>query len=119
MKSIKTLKRKAWETISRYVRKRDGYKCISCGNAGNECGHYQRNSERNQLLGGNELWYDLRNLNCQCTRCNKWLSGNLNQYAIYLEKKYGKGILQELNKLYLTPKKWAKEELENLIKKYE
>lgn len=116
--SIKGLKRKSWIAISGFVRRKDKYRCITCGESGNECGHYQRNSERNQLLGGNLLWYDLRNLNCQCSRCNKYLSGNLNKYAIYLEKKYGKGILQELNKLYFTPKKWTREELEQIIKKY-
>jgi len=114
---IKTLKRKAWEATSKFVRERDKYKCVTCGRKGNHCGHYQRNSERKADLGGNELWYDLRNLNCQCVVCNNYESGNLANYALFLERKHGKGVLQELNKLYNKPKKWTPEELEEIIKK--
>jgi hypothetical protein len=46
-------------------------------------------------------------------------SGNLAPYAIFLEEKYGVGILQELDKLYRTPKLWTVEELQELLKKYE
>lgn len=103
-----------WTLVSLYVRKRDKYKCVTCEATGisMDCGHYRHNGERNMSLGGNALWYDLRNLNCQCSfNCNKNLSGNLTNYAIFLEKKYGTGILQELDRLYRTYKMWTREEL--------
>lgn len=114
LESIKHLKLRVWTLISLYVRKRDGYRCVTCGATGvnMDCGHYRHNSERNMSLGGNALWYDLRNLNCQCSfNCNRNLSGNLANYAIFLEKKYGSGILQEIDTLYRTYKKWTREEL--------
>ena len=122
LRSIKAIKDELWRLISLFIRKRDGYKCVTCGatNVNMDCGHYRHNSERNQSLGGNELWYDERNLNCQCAfYCNRHRSGNLAPYAIYLEKKYGLGILQELNKLFYTPKKWTREELEAKIAHYQ
>lgn len=116
--SLKVLKRKAWQAIAAYIRRRDPF-CVTCGNPTTDCGHYRHNSERSQALGGNALWYDERNLNGQCTRCNCFQSGALDRYALFLEEKHGKGILQELNKLYLTPKKWTREEIEKLTRYYE
>lgn len=119
---LKTLKRKAWQAISQYIRKRDPW-CVTCLMEGKQkpsedCGHFIPNSERKQDLGGNELWYDERNLNGQCVKCNNYKSGNLAPYALYLEKKYGAGILQELHKLYQKPKKWTRNEIEEIIRKY-
>ncbi len=34
-------------------------------------------------------------------------------------KKYGKGILQTLNKLWLTAKKWERHEIQEIIDRYE
>ena len=100
------------------MRKRDKYQCVTCGATGTnmDCGHYRHNTERSASFGGNKLWFDLRNLNCQCSfSCNKMKSGNPVPYAIYLEKKYGAGILQKIDRLYKTHKKWTREEFLELI----
>lgn len=105
--TIKGAKTRAWTALSRYVRARDPH-CVTCGAPSTEAGHYRHNSDKpNKQLGGNALWYDDRNINGQCMRCNHFKSGNLDSYALYLEGKHGKGILQKLNKLFLTPKKWT------------
>lgn len=101
----------AWQAMSRFVRARDK-RCVTCGGPPEHAGHYRHNSERSQSLGGNALWFDLRNINAQCSSCNTYRAGNLNEYAIYLEQKHGTGILQELNILYRTPKKWTRAEVE-------
>lgn len=75
-------------------------------------GHYQYNTERNQLLGGNALWYDERNVNGQCAPCNLYKSGNLAAYARYLKEKYGHEILDEIYQLWRTPRKFTLEEIE-------
>lgn len=100
-----------WQAMSRFVRSRDP-KCVTCGGPNEHAGHYKHNSERSQQLGGNALWFDLRNINSQCVSCNTYKAGNLTLYAIYLEEKHGVGILQELNRLWLIPKKWTREEIE-------
>ena len=115
---IKGLKRRAWEAFSRFIRLRDPL-CVTCGAPTAHAGHYQNNSERKQDLGGNSLWYDERNVHGQCVGCNLFKSGNLAAYAIFLEKTYGVGILQELNVLYRTAKKWTREEIEGIIERYE
>ena len=111
LQSLKALKMTTWQAMSRFVRARDKL-CVTCSGPGEHAGHYRHNSERSQSLGGNALWFDLRNINAQCNACNNYRSGNLNEYAIFLEKKHGPGILQELNTLWLTPKKWTRAEIE-------
>ena len=118
LRSIKAIKLELWGLISLFIRKRDKFRCITCKLAGNHCGHWRTNGERNMSLGGNELWWDERALNCQCVVCNNYKSGNIAEYDLYLEKKYGFGILQELNRLYRTPKKWTRQEIENKIEHY-
>lgn len=85
-----------------------------------EAGHFKHTSDKeNKQLGGNRVWYDERNLNGQCSRCNRHNSGELDLYALYLERKHGHGICQELDRLYRTAKKWTREELLAVAEKYE
>lgn len=112
---LRTLKRKVWHAVSLHVRKRDK-NCVTCKvRPAEHCGHYRHNTERNAQLGGNALWYDLRNLNGQCAFCNTYNNGAPNAYAIYLEEVYGHGILEDIEELYRTPRKWTREELENIV----
>ncbi len=111
------MKKEAWTHFARYIRKRDK-KCVCCGGPADHAGHFQRNSERKADLGGNELWYDERNVNAQCMPCNHFLSGNLIVYAIYLQEKYGATIASDLYKLWLKPRKWTREEIQGIIDKY-
>jgi hypothetical protein len=117
LQSIKRLKITTWQAMARFIRARDPL-CVTCGNPTTEAGHYKHNSERSQSLGGNALWFDARNVHGQCGVCNRWKSGNLAAYALFLEEKYGPGILQDLNDLYRTPKKWTREELEKMRRFY-
>lgn len=120
MKKItpKTAKARAWKALSEYVRAKDK-KCVTCptGNA-DHCGHYLRNSERNQQLGGNALWYDIRNFGGQDVRCNNFGGGEQAKFALYLEEKHGHGILQELEKLRQTYKLWTLAEILEVEEKY-
>ncbi len=86
--STKTLKRKAWDTFSKWVRERDK-RCVTCGS-------------RNQLQAGH-FWhgvldFDEMNVNAQCKRCNTHLSGNLAPYSVYLINKYSKEKFMDLEK---------------------
>lgn len=90
-------KTQAWKWFSKYVRKKaadfQGYAaCFTCGVVKPwqelEAGHYIH-----ARLG---TFFDEMNVNPQCTRCNKWLHGNLGEYENRLLKKYGEN---ELNKM--------------------
>jgi hypothetical protein len=54
-------------------------------------GHYHPRTD------GLSLYFDERNVSVQCAGCNVFRSGNLTRYALYLQKRYGIGILDELD----------------------
>ncbi len=114
-----TAKRRAWKACSKYIRARDKG-CCTCPAPATQAGHYQHNSDKDTVktLGGNELWYFEKNIHGQCSSCNLYRSGNGVKYALFLENKYGKGILQEIQQLYYKPKKWSVEEILAIEQKF-
>lgn len=113
-KDKKSLYKIAQRYFNKYIRLRDPY-CICCGKPTEEAGHFQH--------GGNNkysFWldFDERNLNGECTRCNHFLSGNLNIYAEKLIGMYGADIIAELNALKWKSDYWDKEDLIKIIEKY-
>ena len=107
-KPLAILKDKAEAVFHAWIRKRDNYICFTCDAKGSEAGHFRHG----------KLDFDEMNLNCQCTRCNKWLSGNQGIYAIRLIKKYGQQKVDDLVFRSNQTKKYTKEELEYIINKY-
>ena len=109
---LDTLKRKAWEKFSKWIRNRDK-KCVTCGNF-------------NQLQAGH-FWhgvldFDEMNINAQCKRCNVWLSGNLAVYSNYLIDKYGIKefkLLETRHYQAMKGVKYNEEYYENIIKWYD
>lgn len=127
LRTPKTIKRWLWELHSQFVRRSaadsNGYcKCVTCKVTKHwkemDCGHYKPNTERSQSFGGNALWYDLRNFAPQCNGCNRINSGRREVFAIYVGEKHGYGTLKELERLYHTPKKWSREEIDALADFY-
>lgn len=114
-KSIGELKKDLDEVFSKFIRQRDAGICFTCGDKKpwkyQQNGHYVSRSH-------NSLRYHEKNCHCQCYRCNIPLGGNLTEYALRLERKYGKGILQELDKLKNKTKKFTPHELIRLIHEY-
>jgi hypothetical protein len=47
--------------------------------------------------------WDERNVHPQCRSCNRFKEGKKDEYALFLIKKYGEGILEELNQLKWKP----------------
>ena len=93
---LKTLKKKVWEIFSKFIRTRDNGICFTCGKkdiiSKRTAGHYIPKNEC-----GLYLYFDERNVNCQCSRCNLYMHGNLSQYALALRRKYGNDILEKLD----------------------
>jgi 5-methylcytosine-specific restriction endonuclease McrA len=101
----KSLHKKAWKLMSLYVRKRDG-RCVTCGSTSNlQAGHFFHGA----------LDFDFQNISTQCSGCNKYKHGNLIKYAIYLQKKYGYDIVEELERKSNIVHKHTIEELEAII----
>lgn len=106
--------------FSEYVRLRDadksGYvRCISCGKIihwkESDCGHYVN---RKHL---STRWNE-RNCNGQCRACNRFDEGNMLGYTKGLVRKYGDGILNELDMLKHQESRMSEFEGKLLIKHY-
>lgn len=100
--------------FNRWIRKRDENKgCISCGSQISEAGHYYSQGHHSALRF-NEV-----NTNGQCTRCNRFLHGNLIHYRQGIIKRYGQQKLDLLDSAARNKvKKWSRIELEQIIKQY-
>lgn len=95
-----TKKHAAWSAFSEFIRRREADEdgmtnCFTCGKYGHwksfHAGHYIAKSISLALR------FDERNVNIQCAGCNTFNHGNLVQYALALKRKFGDGILEQLD----------------------
>jgi len=113
---IAVLKRLAQTLVNKWIRTRDNaLPCISCGFNGDSrqyhSGHYMP-------MGNNgSIRYHEDNIHKQCSICNNHLSGNLANYRINLINKIGLEKVEWLES-EKQPKKWSKEELQEIITTY-
>lgn len=114
--STRSLLKKAQILVNRFVRIRDKDEpCISCRSFNRkswEAGHFWTQGEHGSLR------FDLSNLNKQCDSCNRFKSGNLNEYRLHLIKKVGREEVDRLDSQAHNIKKWTKEELYQIIESY-
>lgn len=106
-------KEKIQRLANKYCRLRDtqgiGANCISCGSW----------KEHDQMDGGHfipttsgALRFDERNINAQCTKCNRFLHGNARGYYKGMIVKYGLDVVEELESREGGTYKWTIAELE-------
>jgi hypothetical protein len=101
--------------FNKYIRLRDhGLNCISCDKPAKKenCGHYYSQG------GHSNVRFDEDNCHLQCEHCNTYLSGNLLNYQIGIERRIGAEKLIELQGRAHLEKRWGKEELSELIQNY-
>ena len=113
--SLPKLLAKTQIVFNRFIRERDRDKgCISCGASISEAGHYYSQGHHSALRF-NEV-----NTNGQCTRCNRFLHGNLINYRHGLVKRYSQQQIDLLDSVGTRSpvKKWTRFELEEICKKY-
>ena len=114
--SLAAMKKKAWDVFSKFIRQRDKGICISCGKPDDwkntDAGHYIPKT------AGLSIYFDERNVNCQCTGCNRFRHGNLSAYAIALRKKYGPDILEELDAKRRTIVRYSTLDYQRMIDDY-
>ena len=118
-KNTKQLKDKLVKLFHKFIRERDKDKpCISCGQYTTlQAGHFYSGGHYSALR------FDEVNVHGQCLRCNYFLSGNLNNYRINLEKKIGTERLKQLDmkaSIYIRTRtfKWDRFSLIEKIEKY-
>ena len=120
LKSLTWFKKKAWAPFSKFIRKRDDGICFTCEKKvfgkGYHAGHFIPGA-----ICGKSLYFSEVNVHGQCYYCNINLGGNGAIYAIKMQQKYGKDILEKLNAERIGHKgeQWKREELVNLKYYYE
>lgn len=107
--------KEAQTIFNKYIRLRDmGLLCISCNTLPKKknAGHYFSSG------GHSNVRFDEDNVHLQCEHCNTYLSGNLLNYQIGIEKRIGADRLIELQGRAHLEKRWTVDELKEIIKKY-
>ena len=110
--------------FSKYIRLRDCVattgsqlqgKCCSCG----------RVKEFKQLHAGHFIGgrraanlFDTRGCHAQCVRCNTFEQGNWPGYFAYMERVYGRDVINELMEQDKQIKTWTVSELTEIRDKY-
>ena len=105
----------AQQVFNKYIRERDANElCISCNQIPKKknAGHYFSQG------GHSAVRFDEDNVHLQCEHCNTYLSGNLLNYQIGIQKRIGAERLIELHARAHDTKKWSKDELLDIIAKY-
>lgn len=112
MATLKSLHDKAWKLKSKIVRIKAEGKCFTCPVQKDwkemDAGHFRHN----------KCDFDEINIQCQCSRCNRFLNGNLGIYAVNLISKYGKDKVDELILRSNQPDFYSYEDYENMIKDF-
>jgi uncharacterized protein YabN with tetrapyrrole methylase and pyrophosphatase domain len=107
---------RAWKLTSEYVRKRDKGQCFTCPVKRDpkemHAGHFRHGKTA-------PTYFDLRNVHCQCPKCNTYLSGNRDIYLRNIQKKYGIEVGDELIRESYNTHYYKIEELERIIKNIE
>jgi|SRR3990167_1460516 len=116
---LSTLVKKLDKIFSEYIRRRDSKdgvaRCVTCGKYENwkeiDCGHFVSRDKKSTR------WNE-KNCHPQCKSCNRFHEGRKDEYALFLIRKYGQGILEELNKNKWMPFKLDTLWLQEMIKEY-
>jgi len=119
---IPTLKKKADTAFSKFIRNRDDWTCKTCEllkkpntqffGANAHCSHFV--GRMNMATR-----YEEKNCICQCAKENVFMEGNKPVFALYLTRKYGEGIIEELVKQGNTTIKADAQFFKDIIKKYD
>lgn len=115
LKTVQDWIKEVQKEFNHYIRLRDkGKVCISCQKPPKKinAGHFY-NANNHWNVRFNEY-----NVHIQCEYCNTYLSGNLTEYRINLEKKIGKDRLEYLDSIARETRNFTKNELQDLKEDY-
>jgi hypothetical protein len=115
LKTTQDWLKEAQVVFNKFIRLRDvGLVCISCNLPPKKknAGHYYSQG------GHSNVRFDEDNVHLQCEACNTYLSGNLLNYQIGIEKRIGAERLIELQGKAQIEKRWTVEEIKEIIQIY-
>jgi hypothetical protein len=116
LKTTQDWLKEAQTVFNQFINLRDkGLPCVSCGKPikgrVNASHFWNANNHHN-------VRFDEDNVHSSCITCNQFLSGNLLEYRTRLCSKIGQERFDELEAKRHVTKKWTKDELKEIIKKY-
>ena len=116
LKTTQDWLKEAQTIFNQFINLRDkGLPCVSCGKPikgrVNASHFWNANNHHN-------VRFDEDNVHSSCITCNQFLSGNLLEYRTRLCSKIGQKRFDELEAKRHVTKKWTKDELKEIIKKY-
>ena len=115
-KSLAGLKKELWQSFSELTRRSAAnfqglVSCYICSRSyfwkEMDASHFREKS-----ICGLELFFYPKNVKVCCVRCNRYLHGNLAEYARKLQKEYGPQILEDLEAIRLETKNVVWDEIE-------
>lgn len=121
LKSLSSLKKKANDLLSEYVRRKgadpDGFnECVCCG-----VKKHWKKLQAAHLVPGRRLGilFDIRGIYPNCYGCNIMKKGNYREYDAYLDNKFGReyriNLVEELRQNSKKPTKWTREQYQEMI----
>lgn len=115
LKTTQDWLKEAQTIFNKFIRLRDmGLNCISCDKQ-----PLKKNAGHLYSQGGHSnVRFDEDNVHLQCEHCNTFLSGNLLNYQIGIQKRIGADKLIELQGRAHVTKKWSVDELKEIISIY-
>jgi 5-methylcytosine-specific restriction endonuclease McrA len=118
--TFKALKKKLDVVFSQWIRLKDSTSdgqavCVSCHAVKSwkemQAGHFV---SRTHLA----TRWDERNVAVQCMPCNVWKRGNYSAYTLYMLRKHGQKVIEELEALRHAPHKITAADLEEKLQHY-
>jgi len=105
---VEVEKEKQWKKKKKMLKE----SCAKPLGAKYDAGHYFS-------MGGHKaVTFDEDNVHAQCVTCNQYKHGNLINYQIGIQQRIGAERLIELHAKAHEVKKWTKDELKEIIKRY-
>jgi hypothetical protein len=116
-------KERLWKVFSEFIRRREAdphtglVACVTCGKQDHwknmDAGHYHARTT------GLALYFHEANVWPQCTGCNRFRHGNIPAFSLFLQNRFGPGILPELDEIRRTFRKISETDYLELIAEYQ
>ena len=115
--SMKSLRDKLDRVFSQFIRLRDSDEngtvaCVTCGALKHwkevHAGHFIKRQHMS-------VRWDPRNCAGQCCKCNLYMGGQQDVFAMVILRKHGADVLSELLSMKHEPRKFSRYELEAMI----
>jgi hypothetical protein len=110
-RSAAALRRQIDKELSLFVRNRDGWTCVLCGDT------YRPVLSAGHLFsrGADSTRFDPMNVFCQCTACNGYHEINPHLFTLWFIRQFGLKAYQQLNTRHRTLAHFKQHDLEKML----